>query len=146
MYCGSHVSGSLDTSSLKDAVVPGTIGTGASSMAVRGSSAESVDMPSKSGTSVAGIDARDAKADDEAEKEALTADKNDEERALDDERVDDDQDEEGKEDEDENAEGCAAEDAKVETGSDWATRLPPDADGRCFLRWLALFFLHIEAA
>lgn len=160
MYCGSHVSGSLDTSSVKATVVPGTIGTGASSMEARGSSDASVDMPSKSGTSEAGLDARDDKVVDEVEKEAFTADKNDEGRALDDERVDDDKDDESKENEDENAEDCAAEEDEDEAGSDWAAataeddndedtdgaaRLAPDADGRCFLRWLALFFRHKEA-
>ena len=50
MYCGSHVSGSLGTSSAKDILVPGKNGTGTSSTVENGSSGASVQIPSKPGT------------------------------------------------------------------------------------------------
>ena len=78
---------------------------------------------------------------DEAEKDAFTADKNDEERALDDESVKDDADKESAEDADESSEECelskgadaTAVDNTDDEDEDEATISTP-ADGRCFLR------------
>jgi hypothetical protein len=127
--------------SVNATLVPGTNGTGSSNTDFRGSSGASVDMPSNMGTNEVELGARDDREVDEAEKDAFTADTNDEERALDDESVQDDADKESEEDADESSEECelskgadaTAEDDNDDEDEDEATISTP-AVGRCFLR------------